>query len=49
VRGITVVGMLGALTSAAFFPFGLFFLWALAIGIWLLVARPGPSAASTTP
>jgi hypothetical protein len=48
VRGITVVGMLGALTSAAFFPFGLFFLWALAIGIWLLVARPGPSAAPTT-
>lgn len=45
VRGITAVGALGALTSAAFFPFGLFFLWALAIGIWLLVARPAPSAA----
>jgi hypothetical protein len=43
VRGITAVGAIGAVTSAAFFPFGLFFLWALAIGIWLLVAKPAPA------
>ena len=48
VRVITGVGAVGALTSAAFFPFGLFFLWALAIGIWLLVARPAPAAAPAT-
>lgn len=48
VRGITVVGALGAVTAPAFFPFGLFFLWALAIGIWLVVAREAPAAAPAT-
>ena len=48
VRVITGIGAVGALTSAAFFPFGLFFIWALVIGIWLLVARPAPTAAPVT-
>lgn len=48
VRVITVLGALGAVAAPAFFPFGLFFLWALATGIWLLVARPAPSATPTT-
>jgi hypothetical protein len=48
VRGITAVGGIGAVTSAAFFPFGLFFLWALAIGIWLLVAKPTPAGEAVT-
>jgi hypothetical protein len=45
VRAITAIGAIGAVTAPAFFPFGLFFLWALAIGIWLLVSRPGEPAA----
>jgi hypothetical protein len=48
VRVITGIGAVGAVTSAAFFPFGLFFIWALVIGIWLLVARPAPSAVPVT-
>jgi hypothetical protein len=40
VRWFTLVGAAGAVTSAAFFPFGLYFIWALVLGIWLLVARP---------
>jgi hypothetical protein len=47
VRVITGIGAIGAVTAPAFFPFGLFFLWALAIGIWLLVSRPGELAAPT--
>jgi hypothetical protein len=45
VRVITGIGAIGAVTAPAFFPFGLFFLWALAIGIWLLVSRPAEPAA----
>jgi hypothetical protein len=45
VRVITGIGAIGAVTAPAFFPFGLFFLWALAIGIWLLVSHPGEPAA----
>jgi hypothetical protein len=48
VRVITGIGAVGAVTSAAFFPFGLFYIWALVIGIWLLVARPTPSATPAT-
>jgi hypothetical protein len=48
VRGITIVGAIGAVAAPAFFPFGLFFLWALAIGIWFLVAREAPAAAPAT-
>jgi hypothetical protein len=45
VRVITGIGAIGAVTAPAFFPFGLFFLWALAIGIWLLVSRADDPAA----
>jgi len=48
VRVVTGIGAVGALSSAAFFPFGLFFIWALVIGIWLLVAKPTPAGAPAT-
>jgi uncharacterized membrane protein len=35
VRWFTLVGVIGGVTPA-FFPFGLFFIWALVLGIWLL-------------
>lgn len=36
VRWFTLVGVIGGVTSPAFFPFGLFFIWALVMGIWLI-------------
>ena len=36
VRWFTLVGVIGGVTSPAFFPFGLFFIWALVLGIWLI-------------
>jgi hypothetical protein len=45
VRGVTVVGAIGALAALAWFPFVLFFLWALVVGIWLIATRPAPSVA----
>jgi hypothetical protein len=35
-RWFTLIGVIGGVTSPAFFPFGLFFIWALVLGIWLL-------------
>jgi hypothetical protein len=46
VRWATLVGAAGAILAPAFFPFGLFFIWALVIGIWLLAADRSPAAAS---
>jgi hypothetical protein len=48
VRWSTVVAGLAAIASAAWFPLALLILWALAIGIWLLAARPAPTAAPVT-
>jgi hypothetical protein len=45
VRWATLVGAAGAIAAPAFFPFILFFIWALVIGVWLLVADRGPAAA----
>jgi hypothetical protein len=36
VRWFTLVGVIGGVTAPAFFPFALFFIWALVLGIWLL-------------
>jgi len=44
-RWATLVGAAGAVAAPAFFPFGLFFIWAIVIGIWLLVADRRPAAA----
>jgi hypothetical protein len=44
----TVVAGIAAIASAAWFPLALLILWALAIGIWLLVTRPVTSAAQAT-
>src|SRR5262249_5500020 len=44
-RWSTLVGGLGALASRAFFPFILVLLWAIAIGVWLLVADRESAAA----
>lgn len=48
VRWFTLVGAAGAVTAPAFFPFGLFFIWAIVIGIWLIAADRSPAAAPTT-
>jgi hypothetical protein len=48
VRWSTVVAGLAAIASAAWFPLALLVLWALAIGIWLLAARPAPTVAPVT-
>jgi hypothetical protein len=48
VRWSTVVAGIAAIASAAWFPLALLILWALAIGIWLLVTRPVTSAAQAT-
>jgi hypothetical protein len=48
VRWSTVVAGLAAIASAAWFPLALLILWALAIGIWLLAARPAPTVAPVT-
>jgi hypothetical protein len=48
VRWFTLVGAAGAVTAPAFFPFALFFIWALVIGIWLIAADRAPSAAPST-
>lgn len=46
VRWFTLVGVIGGVTSPAFFPFGLFFIWALVMGIWLIATdrETAPSA-----
>jgi hypothetical protein len=44
VRWATLVGAAGAIVAPAFFPFILFFIWALVIGIWLLAADRAPVA-----
>ena len=44
-RSFLVASAGAALASAAWFPLALLILWAVAIGIWLLAARPAPAAA----
>jgi hypothetical protein len=39
-RWSTLVAGLGGFASAAFFPSALLILWGIAIGVWLLIARP---------
>lgn len=48
VRWFTLVGVIGGVTSPAFFPFGLFFIWALVMGIWL-IATDRETVPSTQP
>jgi hypothetical protein len=48
VRWSTVVAGVAAIAAAAWFPLALLILWALAIGIWLLAARPAPTVAAVT-
>lgn len=38
-RWLTLVGAIGAVTSPAFFPFALFFIWSLVIGVWLVATE----------
>jgi hypothetical protein len=45
VRWSTVIAGVAAIASAAWFPLALLILWALAIGVWLLAARPATTAA----
>ena len=45
VRWSTVVAGVAAIASAAWFPLALLILWAIAIGIWLIAARPAPTTA----
>jgi hypothetical protein len=39
VRWFTLVGAAGAIASPAWFPFVLFYIWALVMGIWLLMTE----------
>jgi hypothetical protein len=38
-RWFTLVGAIGAVTAPTFFPFILFFIWALVIGVWLVATE----------
>jgi len=46
VRWATLVGAAGAIAAPAFFPFGLFFIWAIVIGVWLLAGDRSPAPAT---
>jgi hypothetical protein len=52
VRWFTFVAALAAVTAMAWFPFFLFYIWAIVIGLWLLVAErattlaPAPAASA---
>lgn len=48
VRWSTVVAGVAAIASAAWFPLALLILWALAIGVWLLVTRPVTASTAAT-
>lgn len=48
VRWSTVIAGVAAIASAAWFPLALLILWAVAIGIWLLVAQRAPSSEPAT-